>query len=236
MGLSDHEPLEDRPILEFVAKQDRARFEKETLPSVHRDGWWQGETTFRNFHTGESIPMWQHLFFITEEGSGKRLAMATVSRDLTERKRAEQNVQEAHAELAHMARLSTMGELAASIAHEVNQPLAAVVANANACVRWMGAAPPNLEEARAALNRIVGEGNRAAGVIGGIRSMLKKSAPQMRVLDMNDLVSEVLMLTNHEVRRNSVTLRTELCVGHSNRSRGFRATAAGHLEPDHERD
>jgi PAS domain S-box-containing protein len=210
VGLSDHEPLEVLPILEFIAKEDRARFENETLPSVLRDGWWQGETIFRNFHTGESIPMWQHIFFITEQGSGKRLAMATVSRDLTERKRAEQNNQEAQTELAHMARLSTMGELAASIAHEVNQPLAAVVANANACVRWMGAAPPNLEEARAALNRIVREGNRAAGVIGGIRSMLKKSAPQMRVLDMNDLVSEVLMLTNHELRRNSVTLRTEL--------------------------
>ena len=154
--------------------------------------------------------MLQHVFFINEEGTGKRLAMATVSRDITERKRSEQNLQQAQAELAHIARVTTMGELAASIAHEVNQPLAAVVANANASLRWLGASEPSVDEARAAINRIAREGNRAADVIGRIRSLLKKSPPHVGALDMNELVNDVLMLTNHEIRRHSVSLRTEL--------------------------
>jgi PAS domain S-box-containing protein len=198
------------PILRFIAEHDRGRFENEALPTVWRTGRWEGESIFRNFQNGESIPMWQHIFFITEEATGKRLAMATVSRDITERKRSEQNLQQAQAELAHIARVSTMGELAASIAHEVNQPLAAVVTNANASLRWLGAAEPNVDEARAAINRIVREGNRAADVIGRIRSLLKKAPPHVAAFDINELVNEVLMLTNHEIRRHGVSLRTEL--------------------------
>jgi PAS domain S-box-containing protein len=210
VGLAAGKPLQGFRILEFVAEHDRTRVENEVLPAAARDGRWEGETIFRNFQTGESIPMWQHIFFITEEDSGKRIAIATVSRDITERKRSEQNLQAAQAELAHMSRVATMGELAASIAHEVNQPLAAVVTNANACLRWLRAAQPNLEEGRAAVDRIVREGNRAADIIGRIRSLLKKSPRQVAAFAMNDLVNEVLLLTNHEIRRHGVSLRTEL--------------------------
>jgi PAS domain S-box-containing protein len=210
VGLSDQQSVQSIPIIEFVARQDRARFKDEVLPAVFRDGRWEGETLFRNFLTGETIPVWQHIFFITEEAGGKRLAMATVTRDLTERKRAELNLYAAQAELAHIARVTTMGELAASIAHEVNQPLAAVVTNANACLRWMNAPQPDMEEARAAVNRIAREGNRAASVVGRIRSMLKRSPPQVDNFEINDLVNEVLMLTKHEMQKHSVLLRTEL--------------------------
>jgi PAS domain S-box-containing protein len=130
--------------------------------------------------------------------------------DITERKRAEESVQIAQAQLAHMARATTVGEMAASIAHEINQPLAAVVTNGSACLRWLGAAEPNLDEARAAAIRAVKEGTRASLVIERIRALLKKSAPQMATLDMNELISEVLTLTRHQVLRHSVALRTEL--------------------------
>lgn len=133
--------------------------------------------------------------------------------DVTERRRAEVSLQMAQAQLAHMARVTTMGELAASIAHEINQPLAAVVTNGNACLRWMGAAPPNLEEARAAVTRIVKEGTRASEVIGRIRGMMKKSGPQMSTLDANELIHEVLTLTRNQILRHGVSPRTELTEG-----------------------
>ena len=130
--------------------------------------------------------------------------------DVTERKGAEASVQAAQAQLAHVARVTTMGELAASIAHEVNQPLAAVVTNGNACLRWLGLAQPDLEEARAAVTRIVKEGGRAGEIIGRIRKLMKKSPPQMSPLDVNEVIQDVLTLTRHQILRHGVSLRTEL--------------------------
>ena len=130
--------------------------------------------------------------------------------DMIERKRSEERLQTAQAQLAHMARVTTMGELAASIAHEVNQPLTAVVTNGNACLRWLAGAPPNLQEARDAVTRIVKEGNRASEVIARIRSFMKKSAPQKAQVRMNELIGEVVALTRHEFLRRDVSLRAEL--------------------------
>jgi PAS domain S-box-containing protein len=104
--------------------------------------------------------------------------------DLTERKRAEEALHKAQAELAHVTRVMTMGELASSIAHEVNQPLAALVTNANAGLRWLARDPPDLEEARACLRRIIRDGNRAGEVITRIRALVKKSAPAKVRLDL----------------------------------------------------
>ena len=98
--------------------------------------------------------------------------------DITERKRAEESLQASQAQLAHMSRVTTMGELAASIAHEVNQPLSAIVANGNACLRWLGRDEPDLDEACDAVTRIVKEANRASEVIQRMRALLTKSTPQ----------------------------------------------------------
>jgi len=130
--------------------------------------------------------------------------------DLTERKRAEEALRKAQAELAHIARVMTMGELASSIAHEVSQPLAALVTNSNAGLRWLARDPPDLEEARECLRRIIRDGKRAGEVITRIRSLVKKSAPAKARLDLNEAVQEVLLITNAEVRRHRVFVRTEL--------------------------
>ena len=143
-------------------------------------------------------------------GEGSDLEFVGTLMDVTGRKEAEQTVQTAQAQLAHVARVTTMGELAASIAHEVNQPLAAVVTNGNACLRWLAREEPDLDEARAAVTRIVKEGTRAAEIVGRIRSLMKKSPPRMSTLDMNGVIDEVLMLTRHEIRRYGIQLRTEL--------------------------
>ena len=131
-------------------------------------------------------------------------------RTRAERSRAEHALREAQAELAHVTRVMTMGELAASIAHEINQPLAAVVTNANACLRWLTGPIPNLDEGRAAVARIARDGNRASDVIGRIRALVKKSATEQAHLDINEVIQEVLGLIQTEIRKNEVVLRMKL--------------------------
>jgi PAS domain S-box-containing protein len=135
------------------------------------------------------------------------------TRDITERKRAEEALRTAQAELARAARLTTMGELAASIAHEINQPLGAIVTNANACLRWLNRGEPDLDEAREAISRIARDGMRAGDVIRGLRALAKKSGPDLAKLDIDDAIQEVLVLTHNERQRHGVELRTDLFTG-----------------------
>src|ERR1700738_1217512 len=134
----------------------------------------------------------------------------TITEDITERKRAEDELLEARDALLRVTRLSTMGELSASIAHEVNQPLSAIVANGIACQRLLAAANPDLEEARETLDNIIGDGRRASGVGGRVRQLAKKSAPERAAVDINGAISEVLALTRQELQRSQVTARAEL--------------------------
>ena len=135
---------------------------------------------------------------------------AALREQLTERKRTEEALREAQAELAHVTRVMTMGELTALIAHEINQPLAAVVTNANACLRWLMGPIPNLDEAREALARITRDGNRASDVIGRIRALVKKSGTEKASLDLNEVIQEVVGLVQSEIQKSGVTLQMEL--------------------------
>src|SRR5262249_5186855 len=128
--------------------------------------------------------------------------------DLTERKRAEEALRTAQAELAHVARVATLGELAASIAHEINQPLGAVVNNASACVRWLAA--QNVEAARQSALRVVADGHRASDIIGRIRALAQKAPPHKDWLDLNATIRDVLALAHSEVQRHGVLVETQL--------------------------
>lgn len=142
--------------------------------------------------------------------SGDLIELVGTVMDVTARKRAEEDLHAAHAELAHMARVTTMGELAASIAHEVNQPLTAVITNGNACVRWLDRDIPNLEEAYQALARIIKEANRASEVINRIRAFVKLSTPEKTRVDVNALIRDTIALVGGEFIRNHVLLQTDL--------------------------
>jgi C4-dicarboxylate-specific signal transduction histidine kinase len=133
-----------------------------------------------------------------------------LTNEIAERQRAEEALQQAQAELAHVNRLMTMGELTASIAHEVNQPLSGVVLNGYACLRWLSGDLPNLDEARQAVERIVRDGMRASDVITRIRALLKKTVIAKKRLDLNEAVREVAVLAQGEARRKRVELRMEL--------------------------
>lgn len=123
---------------------------------------------------------------------------------------AEARVRQTQAELAHMARVTTMGELAASIAHEVSQPLAGIVASGHAALRWLAARPPDPGEAKRALQRVVADADRAGEVIGRVRNLVAKAPPSRDRLDLGVLIAEVLALTRGELRRNRVVLQTDL--------------------------
>jgi PAS domain S-box-containing protein len=133
--------------------------------------------------------------------------------DISERKRAEDALRHAEANLVHVARLTTMGELTASIAHEVNQPLAAIVSNAEACMLWLEREQPRLDEARRAAERIIANGQRAGEVIKSVRALARKTALEMTRFDINDAIGEVLDMMRIEMRRNDVSLEADLKAG-----------------------
>jgi PAS domain S-box-containing protein len=130
--------------------------------------------------------------------------------DVTEKRRAEEQLRQAQENLARVSRVIAMGELAAAIAHEVNQPLGAVVTNASASLRWLAGQPPNLGEAREAIDRTVRDANRASEVIVKIRALLQKVPPQMEQLDVNVVIREVLTLADNELLRSGIAVQTDL--------------------------
>jgi C4-dicarboxylate-specific signal transduction histidine kinase len=127
-----------------------------------------------------------------------------------ERRHAEEALHQAQADLAHVNRVTTMGELTASLAHEVNQPIGAAVTNANTCLRWLAGDTPNLGEARAAAMRVVNDGRRAAEIISRIRLLFKKGTPEQELVDVNEVIQKMVVLLGGEATRYSVTVRTEL--------------------------
>ena len=137
------------------------------------------------------------------------LAVASVV-SLSERKRAEEALRSARAELAHINRVTTMGELTASLAHEVTQPIAAAATNAEACLRWLTGDHPNLEEARASALSIVNDAKRAAEIISRIRQLFRKSPPQRESVDVNEIIREMIVLLRSEITRHSISVRAEL--------------------------
>src|SRR6266478_1432135 len=127
-----------------------------------------------------------------------------------ERKHAEEALREAQADLARVSRVTTMGELTASLAHEVNQPIAAAVTNANTCLRWLTRDHPDIEEARAAAIRIVKDSTRAAEIISRVRLLFKKGTPQRELVDVNEVVREMIVLLRGEASRHNILVGTEL--------------------------
>src|ERR1700716_4208396 len=126
------------------------------------------------------------------------------------RTRAEEELRVAHADLAHVNRVSTMGELTASLAHEVNQPIAAAITDANTCLRWLTRDPPDMDEARAAASRTVKDANRAAEIVSRVRLLFKKGTPQRELVDVNEVIREMIVLLRSETSRYSVSVFSDL--------------------------
>jgi PAS domain S-box-containing protein len=152
--------------------------------------------------------------------SGDSWIFSSFIRDISERKRAEQKLRESElnlrntqAELAHVNRVMTMGELTASIAHEVNQPLSAIVASGDSCSAWLSNDPPNLDKARAAASRIIQAATQASEIVQRLRALFKKTTSMTASVDINAVIEDTISLVHHETERNKIFLRTELHPG-----------------------
>jgi two-component system, LuxR family, sensor kinase FixL len=181
---------------------------EEIMAELNSTGRWEGEL----IHTrrdGTQVVVASRWALQLDERA-KPVAVLETNNDITERKRAEEALHKAQVELAHVTRVATLGEMTASISHEVNQPLAAVVTNANACLRWLARQSPDLDEARAAVERIIRDGGRASEVIERIRALVKKSPPRQDWLSINDIILEVIALARSEMHMNRVSLQTQL--------------------------
>jgi PAS domain S-box-containing protein len=195
-------------FLELIHPEDRALFEEVSGRAVRDKKPY--DISYRAVLLDGTV---KHIHTVGNpvlDESGEVVEFIGVSMDETERIRATAAVQEAQAELARVARLTTMGELTASIAHEINQPLAAVVANGNAALRWLDRGTPDLAEAKDALQGVIDEGNRASEVIGRIRAFLRNRKPDYVATDINEAIREVLALTMNTLRARNVLVQTSL--------------------------
>src|SRR5882724_9044504 len=183
--------------------------------SAHGPGSGGGryDVEFRVVRPGGEVRIVHSQTNVMRDEAGRPRRMFGTVQDITERRRAEEALREAQAELAHVTRVLTLGEMTASIAHEVNQPLAGVTTNGNAGLRWLARDPPNLEEARECLQRIIRDGNRASEVIARMRTFARKATRQKAPLAINDVIAEVLALADSELRRHRVALHTDLAAG-----------------------
>jgi PAS domain S-box-containing protein len=142
--------------------------------------------------------------------SGDLAQFVGSSTDISERKLAEAALRQAQVDLAHVSRVTTMGELTASLAHEVNQPITAAVIDANTCLRWLTRDQPDLEEAREAASRVAKDLTRAADIISRVHLLFKKVSPQRELVDINEVVREMIALLHGEATRYSISIRTDL--------------------------
>ncbi|MBR1119943.1 PAS domain S-box protein [Bradyrhizobium lablabi] len=189
----------------LLGESDRTFF-RALVAFAQGDPFYEGETELVSLD-GRRVPV---LFTITfpAQSDGDRNVLAFVV-DITERRQAQDALLAAQAELAHASRVATLGELTASIAHEVNQPLAAIVTSGEAGMRWLRRDVPNLEEVAAAINRVVGEGRRASEIVTRIRAFLKKQPVQQESHEIAEIISEAAKLVERELWKDHVTLNIE---------------------------
>jgi PAS domain S-box-containing protein len=194
------------PMQELIAPEFREQFDS-YLARIRTSGKDKGAMAVIT-RTGERR-IWEYNNTLRTEGVPSPIVRG-MARDITERTRAQRALRESQSTLARVARVATLGELTASIAHEINQPLAAVTTNASAAMHWLAVQPPNLDEAREAVSSAIQEANRASGVIARIRALLRKAQPDLRPLNANEVVREVLLLAESELLKGGIAVKTGL--------------------------
>jgi PAS domain S-box-containing protein len=212
LGFDPHEGLPQvETFFQRIHPNDRVRsveqFEKASREKT------EFEFDYRIVHPGGNVRDIHTVGHPVLSPSGDLVEFVGTVIDITERNRAEEErerLRQAQTDLAHVNRVTTMGELTASVAHEVNQPIAAAVTNAKTCLRWLTRDEPDLEEARAAALRIVNDGTRAAEIIKRIRLLFKKGTSERELVDVNEVIREMIALLHGEAMRYFIVVRTEL--------------------------
>jgi PAS domain S-box-containing protein len=199
-------PWEDR--LQRTHPEDRAKFQATIERAIADMSHYEVE--FRILLPNGTVKHVHTVGHPVLDASGNLVEFVGSSTDITERKLAEESLRQTQAELARVNRVTTMGELTASLAHEVNQPIAAASTNANTCLRWLAADTPNIEEAREAATRIVKDAKRAAEITSRIRQLFRKGTPQRDPVDVNEIIREMIILLRGETTRYNIVVETDL--------------------------
>jgi len=208
LGYTESE-LQSRTATEITYEEDRAATEAHIAEA--QKGRRRVYRYEKRYLRKDGTLMWADVSSVFVPATGSNSGFFTVViTDITKRKRAEERLHQKEAELAHISRVTTMGELAASIAHEVNQPLAGIVTNAKASLNWLAGDSPNLAEVSEAIRRIIRDGNRAADVVSHMRGLFKKAEAAKERFDINEAIEEIVILIQSEVQRNKVTLQMDL--------------------------
>jgi PAS domain S-box-containing protein len=212
-GFNPQKGLPDREtVLQRIHPEDRDRVVEYVLKKVMRE---RGDYTveFRIVLPDGGVRYIHGIGHPVFSASGELVEIVGTNVDVTERKRAEEErerLRQTQADLTHMNRVTTMGELTASLAHEVNQPIAAAVTDANTCLRWLKRDQPDVEEASQAASRIVKDVTRAAEIISRVRLLFKKGTPQRALVEVNEIIQEMIVILRSEATRYSISIRTEL--------------------------
>jgi PAS domain S-box-containing protein len=216
VGFDSWEEARERRGIHYMFPEDRQFVNEVLWPAVLGKGSWSGELRFRHFKTGDPIPILYSCFRIDDPETGQPVNVGNVCRDITERKRAEgearennQRYHEMELELAHANRVATVGQLTASIAHEIAQPLAAMVTNAETALRWLGRGSSHLKEVQEALTSIVDDSVRAAELVKRIRALMKKEPTRKDRLEVNGVILEIIEVTRGEAVKHGVSILTE---------------------------
>jgi len=208
MGYSEAE-LRERTPMDISLDEDKER--SRALLTELNEGGRRHYVIVKQYRRKDGTLMWGESYVSVIPGpDGRPLMFLGSTVDISERKRAQDALQMMQAELARVQRSTMMGEITASIAHEINQPLAAIVTNASSGLRWLGNKTPDLDEAQTALRRIVSDGHRASEVIAGIRAMFRRGERTDAYYDVNALIREVLALLGGELISNKVEAQVEL--------------------------
>ena len=205
----------DEVFYQRIHPEDRDRVGRETILENLDEGA-HFDVDFRIVLPGGAIKYVRSTGHPVCNTSGDLVEYVGTSIDVTERKRADEErerLRQVQADLAHLSRVTTMGELTASLAHEIRQPIAAAVTNAKTCLRWLGRDEPDVAEASEAASRLVNDVTRAADIIGRISSLFKKGALQRELVDVNELIQEMIVLLRGEAARYSISIRADLGAG-----------------------
>jgi signal transduction histidine kinase len=213
----DCDPDRVRPtwsyFLDRVHPEDRPRIQQRARMEATEREWVDSEAEFRIVFPDGRIKHLHSIAHPVTDESGEIAEIVGTVMDVTERIRADEErerLRQLQADLAYLSRVTTMGELTASLAHEIRQPITAAVTNAKTCLRWLGRSQPDMEEARGAASRMVGDVTRAADIISSVSLLFKKGALQRELVDVNELIREMMVLLRSEANRYSISIRTEL--------------------------
>jgi PAS domain S-box-containing protein len=202
----------DEAFYQRVHPEDRDRVRREVFVERPHEGS-NFDVEFRIVLPGGAVKYIRSTGHSVRNLSGDLLEFVGTSIDVTERKQADEErerLRQAQADLAHLSRVTTMGELAASLAHEIRQPISAALTNARTCLRWLGRNEPDVPEAGEAASRLIKDVTRAADIIGRVSSLFKKDALQREPVDVNEIIKEMIVLLRTEASRYSISIRTEL--------------------------